>query len=336
MTGVVIIVFFLFNVLPVDPARLTLGQRADVESVEAINKELGLDKPFFVQLGMYLNDVSPIGIHERSEEQKLKYQYIGVIPLGKNIFALKKPYLRKSYQSKREVWQILSEAMPQTLILAIASMLLATFIGIILGVLAAIKQHSWFDHLTMGISVIGISVPSYFSAMILAYLFGILWHDYTGLNPSGGLWQYNDIGDEYLSVKNMILPCLALGIRPIAIIFQLTRSSMLDVLGQDYIRTAYAKGLNFFKVLFKHALRNALNPVVTTISGWFAGLLAGAFFVEIIFDIKGLGYVTVNHLLKFDFPVAMGAVLFTAGIFVIINILVDILYGWIDPRISVN
>jgi peptide/nickel transport system permease protein len=336
MTGVVIIVFFLFNVLPVDPARLTLGQRADVESVEAINKELGLDKPFIVQLGMYLNDVSPIGIHERSEEDKQKYQYIGVVPLGKNILALKKPYLRKSYQSKREVWQILSEALPQTLILAIAAMFLATFIGIILGVLAAIKQHSWFDHLTMGVSVIGISVPSYFSAMILAYLFGILWHDYTGLNPSGGLWQYNDIGDEYLSVKNMILPCIALGIRPIAIIFQLTRSSMLDVLGQDYIRTAYAKGLNFFKVLFKHALRNALNPVVTTISGWFAGLLAGAFFVEIIFDIKGLGYVTVNHLLKFDFPVAMGAVLFTAGIFVVINILVDIIYGWIDPRISVN
>lgn len=336
MTGVVIIVFFLFNVLPVDPARLTLGQRADVESVEAINKELGLDKSFIVQLGMYLNDVSPIGIHERSEEDKQKYQYIGVVPLGKNILAFKKPYLRKSYQSKREVWQILSEALPQTLILAIAAMFLATFIGIILGVLAAIKQHSWFDHLTMGVSVIGISVPSYFSAMILAYLFGILWHDYTGLNPSGGLWQYNDIGDEYLSIKNMILPCIALGIRPIAIIFQLTRSSMLDVLGQDYIRTAYAKGLNFFKVLFKHALRNALNPVVTTISGWFAGLLAGAFFVEIIFDIKGLGYVTVNHLLKFDFPVAMGAVLFTAGIFVVINILVDIIYGWIDPRISVN
>jgi peptide/nickel transport system permease protein len=336
MTGVVIIVFFLFNVLPVDPARLTLGQRADVESVEAINKELGLDKSFIVQLGMYLNDVSPIGIHERNEENKQKYQYIGVVPLGKNILALKKPYLRKSYQSKREVWQILSEALPQTLILAVAAMFLATFIGIILGVLAAIKQHSWFDHLTMGVSVIGISVPSYFSAMILAYLFGILWHDYTGLNPSGGLWQYNDIGDEYLSIKNMILPCIALGIRPIAIIFQLTRSSMLDVLGQDYIRTAYAKGLNFFKVLFKHALRNALNPVVTTISGWFAGLLAGAFFVEIIFDIKGLGYVTVNHLLKFDFPVAMGAVLFTAGIFVVINILVDIIYGWIDPRISVN
>lgn len=336
MIGIVVVVFFLFNVLPVDPARLTLGQRADVESVEAINKELGLDKPFMVQLGMYLNDISPIGIHEKNDYNREKYKYISLISLGKKTLALKKPYLRKSYQSKREVWDILSEALPQTLILAIVSMILATIFGIFLGVIAAIRQHSWFDHTVMGISVLGISVPSYFSAMILAYLFGILWHDFTGLNPAGGLYQYNDIGDEYLAVKNMILPCIALGIRPIAIIFQLTRSSMLDVLSQDYVRTGFAKGLSFFRVLFKHALRNALNPVVTTISGWFAGLLAGAFFVEIIFDIKGLGYVTVNHLLKFDFPVAMGSVLFTAGIFVVINILVDILYGWIDPRISVN
>jgi peptide/nickel transport system permease protein len=127
-----------------------------------------------------------------------------------------------------------------------------------------------------------------------------------------------------------------LGIRPIAIITQLTRSAMLDVLSQDYIRTAKSKGLSNNTVLFKHALRNAMNPVVTSISGWYASLIAGAYFVEIIFDFKGLGYETVKSLLNFDFPVAMGSVLFTATIFVVINIIVDILYGFIDPRISVK
>lgn len=336
MIGVTLVVFSLFNFLPVDPARLTLGQRADVASVEAIQKELGLDKPKWYQLFMYFNDVSPIGIHEKSAEAKAKYHYVGLIPLGKSVLAVKKPYLRRSYQTKRPVSEILMEALPRTLFLALSAIVIACIIGISLGMLAAVKQHSWFDNAAMSLSVLGISVPSYLSAMVLAYLFGILWSDVTGLNATGDLTSYTDTGEEYLSLKNMILPAIALGIRPIGIIFQLTRSAMLDVLSQDYMRTAKAKGLSFGKILYKHALRNAMNPVITTISGWFASLLAGAYFVEIIFGINGLGSVTVNNLLNFDFPVAMGSVLFTAAVFVLVNILVDIMYGILDPRISLK
>lgn len=337
MVGVVVMVFTLFNLLPADPARLTLGQRADVESIEAINKELGLDQPKSVQLRMYLNDLSPIAIHENSSEAKEKYAYISLFSVGnEKALVLKKPYLRRSYQTKRDVWDILLQALPQTAILAFASIIIACIIGIFLGVIAAVKQHSWFDNLAMTLSVFGISLPSYFSAMVLGYFFGILWHSWTGLNHIGGLIIIDDYGNEVLAFKNLILPAIALGTRPIGTIFQLTRSSMLDVLSQDYIRTARAKGLAFVPVLFKHALRNALNPVLTAVSGWFAALLAGAFFVEVIFGINGLGFTAVDALLKFDFPVAAGTVMFTAFIFILINILVDLLYAVLDPRIKVG
>lgn len=336
MIGVVTVVFTLFNILPVDPARLTLGQRADVESVEAINKELGLDKPMPVQFAMYLNDISPIGIHENSLEAKEKYKYLKLIPFGKDALVLKAPYLRRSYQTKAPVSQVLKDALPETIILAIASIILATFIGIILGIVASIRQNTWVDNLLMSISQIGISVPSFLSAIILGHFFGNLWSEYTGLNATGSLFETDDFGNKFISIKNLILPTIALGTRPIGIIFQLTRTSMLEVLNQDYIRTAKAKGLSFVKVLYKHALRNALNPVITTVSGWFASLLAGAFFIETLFGIRGLGATAVDSLLKFDFPITMGAVLYTAFIFVIINILVDILYAVLDPRISVK
>lgn len=336
LIGVVFIVFALFNLLPVDPARLTLGQRADVASVEAINKELGLDKPFLVKLKLYLNDISPISIYENTPENQTKYHYTKIISLGESTLVIKKPYLRRSYQTKELVSEKLSNALPKTIILATFSIIFASIIGIFFGVLAAIRQHSWFDTIAMSLSNLGISVPSYFSAIILAYIFAILLHDITGLEQVGDITTIDDWGDEVLTLKNLILPVLALGSRPIGIIFQLTRSAMLDVLSQDYIRTAKAKGLSTKVVLFKHALRNAMNPVVTTVSGWFAGLLAGAFFVEIIFDIKGLGYIAVNSLLNFDFPVTMGCVLFTAIVFIVVNFIVDILYGILDPRIRIG
>ena len=336
LIGVVFIVFALFNLLPVDPARLTLGQRADVASVEAINKELGLDKPFLVKLKLYLNDISPISVYENTPENQTKYHYTKIISLGESTLVIKKPYLRRSYQTKELVSEKLSNALPKTIILATFSIIFASIIGIFFGVLAAIRQHSWFDTIAMSLSNLGISVPSYFSAIILAYIFAILLHDITGLEQVGDITTIDDWGDEVLTLKNLILPVLALGSRPIGIIFQLTRSAMLDVLSQDYIRTAKAKGLSTKVVLFKHALRNAMNPVVTTVSGWFAGLLAGAFFVEIIFDIKGLGYIAVNSLLNFDFPVTMGCVLFTAIVFIVVNIIVDILYGILDPRIRIG
>lgn len=336
LLGVVFVIFALFNILPVDPARLTLGQRADVESVEAINKELGLDKPKFVQFSLYLNDLSPIALHDNDEKTKEKYGYLKLIPFGEKALVLKAPYLRRSYQTKKEVAKILQEALPQTIILAFSAMIFASVIGIFLGVIAAVKQHSWFDNLSMSVSVLGISVPSYFSAILLGYFFGIVLHKYTGLDQTGGLTYIDDYGNKVLAFRNLILPAIALGSRPIGIIFQLTRSAMLDVLSQDFIRTARAKGVSNITVLFKHALRNALNPVITTVSGWFASLLAGAFFVEVIFDIKGLGYTAVDALQKFDFPVAMGTVLFTASVFIVVNFLVDILYAVLDPRIRIG
>ena len=336
LLGVVFVIFALFNILPVDPARLTLGQRADVESVEAINKELGLDKPKIVQFSLYLNDLSPIALHDNDEKTKEKYGYLKLITFGEKAMVLKAPYLRRSYQTKKEVAKILQEALPQTIILAFSAMIFASVIGIFLGVIAAVKQHSWFDNLAMSVSVLGISVPSYFSAILLGYFFGIVLHKYTGLDQTGGLTYIDDYGNKVLAFRNLILPAIALGSRPIGIIFQLTRSAMLDVLSQDFIRTARAKGLSNITVLFKHALRNALNPVITTVSGWFASLLAGAFFVEVIFDIKGLGYTAVDALQKFDFPVAMGTVLFTASVFIVVNFLVDILYAVLDPRIRIG
>jgi peptide/nickel transport system permease protein len=149
----------------------------------------------------------------------------------------------------------------------------------------------------------------------------------------GSLVELDDLGDEHTVWKNLILPAIAIGLRPVAIITQLTRSSMLEVLSQDFIRTAKAKGLSYYTVIMRHALRNALNPVVTAVSGWFASLLAGAFFVESVFNFKGIGDVMVTALLNFDIPVVLGAVLFTAAIFVVVNILADLLYAVFDPRV---
>ncbi|HEY6082335.1 MAG TPA: ABC transporter permease, partial [Chitinophagaceae bacterium] len=246
------------------------------------------------------------------------------------------PYLRRSYQSKKEVWDILMEALPGTIVLAIAAMLFAAIVGILLGVLAAIKQNTWLDTGSLFASVIGISAPSFFTAIVIAYLFGFLLHRYTGLTMTGSLFDIDPFTGKVINIKNLLLPAITLGIRPLAIIVQLTRSSMLDVLGQDYIRTAYAKGLGKKAVIFKHALKNALNPVITAITGWLAELLAGSFFVEYIFGWKGIGKVTVDALEKFDFPVVMGSVLVIAAMFVIVNIVADVLYAAVDPRVSLQ
>ena len=167
--------------------------------------------------------------------------------------------------------------------------------------------------------------------------FGFLLSDWTGLHINGNWFDVDEItGERKLTLRNLILPALTLGIRPLAIITQLTRSAMLDVLSQDYIRTAYAKGLSERQVVWKHALRNALNPVITAVTGWFAELLAGAFFVEYIFGWKGIGKITVDALEKLDFPVVMGAVLVSATFFIIMNIIADILYGVVDPRVRLQ
>lgn len=316
-----------------DPARLIVGQTGDKKTMDNIRKELYLDQPRHKQFLLYLNDVSPICIHSKQEieAKNLKGIFIG----GDRKFGIKIPYLRRSYQTKKDVGEVLMEALPGTILLAVAAMLFATIIGILLGVLAAVKHDTWMDTSSVFASVIGISAPSFFMAIVIAYFFGIVLHDYTGLNLTGSWFDIDETtGEHYLTLQNLILPAITLGIRPLAIITQLTRSSMLDVLSQDYIRTAYAKGLGRSAVVFRHALRNALNPVITAITGWFAELLAGAFFVEYIFGWKGIGKVTVDALDKLDYPVVMGSVLLTASIFILINILADILYGVLDPRVK--
>jgi peptide/nickel transport system permease protein len=334
LAGVVIVVFFIFQAFG-DPARMVLGQTGDQKTMENIRKELYLDQPKWKQFLFYVNDISPIAIHSGQEikDKNLHGFFIG----GNEKIGIKIPYLRRSYQTKKDVIDVLMEALPGTIMLAFAAMIFATIIGVLLGVLAAVKQNTWMDTTSVFASVIGISAPSFFMAIVIAYLFGIVLHPYTGLNLTGSWFDIDETtGQRYLTLQNLILPAITLGIRPLAIITQLTRSSMLDVLNQDYIRTAYAKGLSRSTVVFKHALRNALNPVITAITGWFAELLAGAFFVEYIFGWKGIGKVTVDALDKLDYPVVMGSVLFSAAFFILINILADILYGVVDPRVRLS
>lgn len=333
LMGVVVMVFFLFQGFG-DPARLVLGQSGDSTTMKNIRKELALDQPKWKQFVWYLNDVSPVAFHSATDiqQKQLRGYFIG----GDNKFGIKVPYLRRSYQTKKEVGEVLMEALPGTLLLALAAMLIATVIGILLGILAAVKQNTWMDTSSVFASVLGISAPSFFMGIVLAYLFGFILHGYTGLQMTGSLYNTDPFSGKELELRNIILPAITLGIRPLAIITQLTRSSMLDVLDQDYIRTAYAKGLRKRVVIFRHALRNALNPVITAITGWFAELLAGAFFVEYIFGWKGIGKVTVDALEKLDFPVVMGSVLITATFFIVVNLLADILYGVVDPRVKIQ
>ncbi|MBI1222578.1 MAG: ABC transporter permease subunit [Bacteroidetes bacterium] len=328
--GVISLVFLLFNVLP-DPAQLTMGQRTDAKSIAAAREEMGLDLPPFQQYLHYLNDLSPIHVsHTENKRSVLSFA------LGNRWVSLQSPYFRTSYQSKKPVAQILGEAMEGTVVLAFASILLAIVLGIGAGVVSALFQDRWPDRLILAISTLGISLPSFFAAILIAWLFGFVWHSWTGLSMTGSLIDYNlDEGRHYVW-KNLILPALALGIRPLAIITQLMRSSMLDALSMDYIITAKAKGLSPRRILWKHALPNALNPVITSISGWFASLLAGAFFIEYIFNWKGLGKVTVEALEKADYPVVMGSVLWVACLFIVINLVVDILYKRLDPRIQLQ
>jgi len=333
LLGVVVTVFFLFQGFG-DPSRLVMGQRADAATQENIRKELYLDQPRWKQFIFYLDDISPIGIHSREEikQKGLRGIFIG----GETKLCLKWPYLRRSYQTKREVGTVLMEALPGTLLLALAAMALATIAGISLGVLAAIKKGTVWDTSSIFVSVLGISAPSFFMGIVIAYLFGFVLSHYTGLHMTGSLFDTDPFAGRQLQLKNLVLPALTLGIRPMAIIAQLTRGSLLDVLDQDFIRTAYAKGLKPRVVVWKHALRNALNPVITAITGWFAELLAGAFFVETIFGWKGIGKVTVDALEKLDFPVVMGSVLITSCFFILVSVLSDLLYGIVDPRVRIT
>lgn len=337
LIGVACTVFLLFNVLPGDPATLLAGQRTDVATKAAITADLGLDQPLPLRLLGYLNDVSPLGLHPRDSAGVARYGGLSVLPLGDRALVLKKPYLRRSFQSNKDVLRILLDYFPGTMWLALAAMLLASVLGVALGVLAALRPQSWLDRTLLSTSVLGISVPSFVAAIAIAATFGFYWSHWTGLSLTGQLYETDPFtGERHLVLRNLLLPAIALGVRPLAIITQLTRSSMLDVLSQDYIRTARAKGLSRRATVLRHALRNALNPVVTAVSGWLASLMAGAFFIEYIFNWKGLGTVTLRAVENLDFPLVMGATIFVAALFVVINIVVDLLYAALDPRVKVQ
>ncbi len=293
LIGVITVTFFINFVLPGDPARLMLGQRADAASVESLRKQLGLDQPAIIQYFSYLGRLS-------------------------------KGDLGRSYSTNRDVLETIADRFPATALLAFTSMAVATLLGIGLGVLSSLKPQSIFDTTAMSVALLGISLPAFVVGLLIALLFGVVldWFPISGYINKG--WEY------------LTLPVITLSLRPLSIIARVTRSSMLEVLHQDYIRTAKAKGLQTSKVIVKHALRNALNPVITTVSAWFAGLLAGTFFVEYIFNWPGIGTVTLNAIEKLDYPMIQGTVLFTAVIFVAVNLIVDIIYSFVDPKVKLS
>ena len=341
--GVVTVIFILFNILPGDPARMMLDQNEDSKQLAVIKKKYGFDQPLSKQYLFYLNDLSPVSLHSKNPDHytffdSKKYNGVSLFTFSTSVLVLKTPFLRESFQKNgKKVTQVIAETLPNTIVLAVSAILVAVLIGITLGIFSALLKDSWIDRSIQVLSTLGMSIPSFFSAIIFAWIFGYILRDYTQLNMTGSLYEVDDYGEEvYLQWKNLILPSVVLGIRPLAVVIQLMRNSLLDILNQDYIRTAKAKGLNTFEIIKNHAFKNALNPVITAISGWFASMLAGAVFVEYIFGWNGLGKEIVDALNTLDLPIIMGAVLVIASMFILINIFVDIIYGWLDPKIRIQ
>lgn len=340
LLGVVTVIFFLFTVLPGDPARMMLDQNENSEQLAAIKKKYGFDQPIYKQYIYYLNDLSPLSLHSNAPSDytflnENKYRFLSLYRFSSATLVLKFPYLRESFQkSGKPVTEVIGETLPNTFVLAVSSILIAIFLGLLLGVFSALVKDSKTDRAIQLLSTLGMSLPSFFSAILFAWFFAYVLHRYTGLRMTGSLYELDDFGEKYaIQWKNLILPAVVLGIRPLAVVIQLMRNSLLETLTQDYIRTARAKGLSEFQVIKNHAFKNALNPVVTAISGWFASMLAGAVFVEYIFGWNGLGKEIVEALNTLDLPIIMGAVLTIAVMFVLINILVDVVYAWLDPKI---
>ncbi|WP_412561440.1 ABC transporter permease [Winogradskyella sp. MIT101101] len=343
LIGVVTVIFFLFTILPGDPAKMMLGQNQTAEQVEAVKKKYGFDKPLGTQFLYYLNDLSPISFHSNSSNDYThlspnKYNASKLFSLGNTTTVIKTPYLRESFTKQgKKVTEVIGETIPNTFVLAVSAIIIAIIIGIMFGIISALYKDTWIDKSIQVLSTFGMSVPSFFSAILFAWFFGFVLHKYTNLEMTGSLYELDDFGEKMtIQWKNLILPALVLGIRPLAVVIQLMRNSLLEVMGQEYIRTARAKGLSEYQVIKKHAVKNALNPVVTAISGWFASMLAGAVFVEYIFGWNGLGKEIVNALNTLDLPVIMGAVLVIAIVFITINILVDVMYAWLDPRVKLS
>lgn len=284
-----IVVFLLLYVAPGDPVQDMVGERADAETIARLRKDLHLDEPVLKQFTLYA----------------------GGILRGD---------LGRSYITQRPIIRDIKERFPKTLLLAGTAMLLASILGITIGVLSARNPGGWFDRLSLGFAYLGISFPVYWVGLILILIFAVTlkW-----LPPSG-----------YGGVKYLILPALALGSRSIAFLARVTRSAMLDVLGGDFVRTARAKGLKERAVVVRHALRNALIPIVTVLGLDFGYYLTGSILTETIFSWPGIGRYVVNAISRRDLPAINGSVLFLSVVFVLVNLLTDLAYAKADPRVA--
>jgi peptide/nickel transport system permease protein len=319
LLGVSIVVFFLLAITPGDPAELLLGERATVESLEAMREYLGLNEPLHVQYGLFLKRLVRLD-------------------LGETIW------------TRQKVWDEIRERFPATIELSLAALFLSCLFGIFLGIISATRQYSIFDYLSMLASLIGVSMPVFWLGLMLMLVFSVN----LGWFPVSGRIGVNTelevitnfyvldavITRNWSALKDvlghLVLPAVALSTIPMAIIARMTRSSMLEVLRQDYIKTARAKGLSETKVVFKHALRNGLIPVITVVGLQFGILLGGAILTEHVFAWPGVGKWIFEGVIKRDYMVIQGGTMMVATVFVIVNSLVDILYAVINPRISVR
>jgi peptide/nickel transport system permease protein len=344
LLGVLMVIFTFFHLMPGDPLIRLLGKRANDPVLRAMAmKEYGLDKPLYLQLLYYINDYSPISFHHDTPENRKDYEYHVLFSVGSGEEAVamvaKAPYLRRSIsKGNKKVSELMAECLEGTMWLAVSAMALATVMGLFLGVVAALNFNGFWDRAMLTISTLGISMPSFVMAILMAMVFGYYLSDYTGLPPYGYMWELDieNPQNRILHLERLVLPCITLGIRPMAIIAQLTRSAMLEILAKDFIRTARSKGLSEAKVIIKHALKNALNPVITAVSGWMASLMAGAFFVEYIFSWRGIGMAIISAVNDTDPPLIIGMTMLIATIFVVMNIMVDIAYTRLDPRVRLN
>jgi peptide/nickel transport system permease protein len=316
LLGVSIVVFFMVRAIPGDPAQLLLGQQATQEQVQQVRQNMGLDKPVIVQYGIFLADAV------RGD-------------LGDSIV------------SGRPVTTELFERFPATLELTLFAMFVAIIVGVPVGVISAVKQYSWLDKATSVLALTGISMPIFWLAMILIVVFfvNLGWLPFPGRLGTGyavtsitGLVLVDSLltlnfPAFWDGLKHLIMPAIALGTIPMAIITRMTRSSMLEVMGEDYVRTARAKGVVPWRVVFKHALRNAMLPTVTVIGLQVGLLMGGAVITETIFSWPGIGQIAYQSIYQRDYAMVQGVVLYGAALFVLVNLLVDILYAVLDPRV---
>jgi ABC-type dipeptide/oligopeptide/nickel transport system permease component len=287
--GVLVVAFLLLYVAPGDPVDAMVGERADSTTIARLRAELRLDDPLYVQFGHYLATIA-------------------------------KGDLGKSYITNRPIKRDIIERFPKTLQLAGAAMLLATILGVTLGVFSAINPGGLIDRLGLGVAYLGISFPVYWVGLLLILLFAVTLH---WLPPSG-----------FGGLRYLVLPALALGMRSIAFLARMTRSAMLDALGADYVRTARAKGLPERLVVGRHALRNALIPIITVLGLDFGAYLTGSILTETIFSWPGLGRYVVNAIARRDLPAIQGSVLFLSAVFVLVNLITDVAYAKADPRVT--